>query len=161
MPISGSKFRWAYFFKPTKRQKTDNQEQQQKSEYDNNKAGDIKMKIAIPTEEDKESNKIVAEHFGRCDSYTIVDEKGDIIEIIQNTSEHMGGKGLPPEILKKHDVEILLCRGLGPRAIKLCNNYGIDVYVAEAETVKDIFELWQSNSLKKAGLDDVCEEHKI
>lgn len=118
------------------------------------------MKIVIPTDNKKGLDDTVAEHFGRCQTYTFLNENCKIIEIINNTSEHMGGIGLPPEVMKKHGADVLLCRGLGPRAIMLCKQFGIDVYVCQAETVKEIFDLWKNKKLKKAGLEDVCEEHR-
>jgi len=119
------------------------------------------MRIVIPTNSKKGLDDTVAEHFGRCNTYTFLDEKGKIIEIIDNTSEHMGGSGLPPELMKKHEADVLLCRGLGPRALNLCKQLGIDVYVYQAETVKEIFELWKDKKNKKADFEDVCEEHRI
>ena len=118
------------------------------------------MKIVIPTNDKKGLDDTVAEHFGRCLTYTFLNEKGEVVEIINNTSEHMGGLELPPELMKKHGANILLCRGLGPRALALCSQLGIDVYVNQAETVKEIFEMWKNNKIKKAGTEDVCEEHK-
>ena len=117
------------------------------------------MKIVIPTNSKKGLNNKIAEHFGRCLTYTFLNEKGEVIEMIDNTSEHMGGIGLPPELMKKHGANILLCKGLGSKAISLCQELGIDVYVHQAETVKDIFDLWKDNKLEKAGLEDACKEH--
>ncbi len=119
------------------------------------------MKIVIPTNTKKGLDDKIAEHFGRCLTYTFLNEKGEVIEIINNISEHMGGIGFPPELMKKHGADVLLCKDLGPRAIDLCKELGIDVYVCQAETVKDIFELWQNKKLKKAGIEDACEQHKI
>jgi len=119
------------------------------------------MKIVIPTNTKKGLDDKIAEHFGRCLTYTFLNEKGKVIEVINNISEHMGGTGLPPELMKKHGADVLLCKDLGPRAIDLCKKLGIDVYVYQAETVKDIFELWQNKKLKKAGVEDACEQHKI
>ena len=119
------------------------------------------MKIVIPTNDKKGLDDRIAEHFGRCLTYTFLNEKGEVLEIIDNTSEHMGGMGLPPELMKKHGADILLCKGLGLRAVNLCQELGISVYVHQAETVKEIFELWQSNKLKEAGREDACEQHKI
>ena len=79
------------------------------------------------------------------------------MEIIDNTSEHGGGAGLPPELMKKHKADVLLCRGLGPRALNLCNELGIEVYVYQSEKVKDIFELWKNKKLKKAGPENACQ----
>lgn len=118
------------------------------------------MKIVIPTNDEKGLKSRLAEHFGRCNTYTFLDENGKVTGIIENTSEHMGGSGLPPELMKKHGANVLLCRDLGPRALNLCRELSIEVYVYPAETVKDIFDLWKNNKIKKAGSDDVCENHK-
>lgn len=118
------------------------------------------MKIVIPTEGSLGIEEKVALHFGRCPTYTFLDENGNVLEVIENTSEHMGGQGLPPELMKKHGADILLCRDLGPRAISMCKELGIDVYTCQAETVKEIFELWKSKKLKKADESNACESHK-
>ena len=73
----------------------------------------------------------------------------------------MGGKGLPPELMKEHDADILLCRNLGPRALNLCRDFGIDVFVCETDTVKRIFDLWKNKKIQKADYEDVCEEHRL
>lgn len=115
------------------------------------------MKIVIPTNDKKGLDSAVAEHFGRCETYTFLNEEGDIVEIIDNTSEHMGGIGLPPELMKKHGADVLLCGGLGMKALGLCEQLGIDVYVCSSETVKEIFEMWKNNKIKKAGVNDTCK----
>ena len=114
------------------------------------------MKIVIPTNTKKGLHDKIAEHFGRCLTYTFLNENGEVIETIDNTSEHNGGQGLPPELMKKHGADVLLCKGLGPRALNLCKELGIDVYVYQADTVKNFFELWQEKKLKKAGTEDAC-----
>ena len=118
------------------------------------------MKIVIPTDGKKGLDDTVAEHFGRCNTYTFLDERGRVIEIIDNTSKHLGGSELPPEIIKRHGANILLCRGIGPRALNLCKQLGIDVYVCQARTVKEVFELWKNNKVKRAGFKDVCEKYR-
>jgi len=119
------------------------------------------MKIVVPTNGKKGLDDTVADHFGRCLTYTFLNEKGEIKEIINNTSEHMGGIGLPPELMKKHGADVLLCKELGPRALTLCDQLGIDVYVDLAVTVKEIFELWKNNKIKKAGAENTCKQHKL
>jgi len=124
------------------------------------KKQEVKMKIVIPTDNKDGLKAAVSQHFGRCNTYTFLDENGNVLEIIDNTSEHMGGQGLPPELMKRHGAGVLLCRGLGPRAIHLCSELGIDVHVTDAGTVKEIFDLWKNKKLKKATMQDVCEEHR-
>ena len=118
------------------------------------------MIIVIPTDNRKGIDDVVAQHFGRCDTYTFLDENGNVLEIIDNTSQHMGGTGLPPELMKKHGASVLLCRDLGPRALNLCKELDIEVYTSDAGTVKEIFGLWKNKKLEKAGFEDVCEEHR-
>ena len=119
------------------------------------------MKIVIPTNSKNGLDDKVAEHFGRCLTYTFLNEKGQVIEVIDNTSERIGSISLPPELIKKHGADVLLCKDLGPKALNLCKELGIEVYVCQAETVKEIFELWQDNKLKRADIEDACEQHKL
>ena len=119
------------------------------------------MKIAIPTDNKKGLEDAIAEHFGRCLTYTFLNEKGEVAEIIDNTSEDRGGKGLPPELIKGHGAGILLCKDIGPKAIILCKKLGIEVYIGQAETVKEMFELWKNDKIKKADAGNACEEQKL
>jgi len=119
------------------------------------------MKIVVPTEGKKGLNDRVADHFGRSSTYTFLDEKGGIVSIADNTSEHMGGSGLPPEMMKARGADVLLCRELGPKALNLCRRLGIEVYVCRAETVGEIFEMWENRKAKKAGDKDICKKHKM
>jgi predicted Fe-Mo cluster-binding NifX family protein len=115
------------------------------------------IKIVIPTNDKNGLESLVAEHFGRCQTYTFLNEKGEILEIISNTSEHGGGHGLPPELMKKNQVNILLCKGLGLKALNLCQDLGIEVFISQAKKVKDIFQLWKDQKLKSAQLNEACQ----
>lgn len=119
-----------------------------------------KIKIAIPTDSRKGMEDTIADHFGRCNTFTFIDENGNVLEIIDNTTRHMGGSGLPPELIKKHGADVLLCKDIGPRAIEMFQEFDIDVFVCNSNTVKEIFDRWKKQKIKKAGLADACEEHK-
>jgi predicted Fe-Mo cluster-binding NifX family protein len=101
------------------------------------------MKIAIPTDDKKGLESRIAEHFGRANYYTFLDENGKILEIIDNTSEDKGGSGLPPELIKNYGATSLLCKAIGPKAVELCKKWGIEVYIKQAETVTEIFNLFK------------------
>ena len=119
------------------------------------------MKIIIPTDGKKGIKDTVAGHFGRCQTYTVLDENGKVLKIVDNTSEHMGGVGLPPELMKREGADVLLCRDLGPRALDLCRMLKIAVYVHQSETVGEIFKMWKNKKIKIAGQTDVCKEHQL
>ena len=133
------------------------------SDFARGKLGDAssgRVKIAVPTNGFNGLKERVADHFGRCETYTFMDENGRVLNVVRNESEHAGGVGLPPEFLKKHGVSVLLCKDLGPRALELCKKLGIKVLVSSAPTVEKIFEEMKLGKAKKAGSEDVCEEHK-
>jgi predicted Fe-Mo cluster-binding NifX family protein len=117
------------------------------------------MKICIPTIGEKGLDNHVGEHFGRVPTYTIVDLDTNKVKVIKNTSEHMGGQGYPPEIMAREGVDIMVCRGLGRRAISMFEEMGIDVYIGAFGTVKDAIDDFKEGRLQKAGISDACGQH--
>jgi len=117
------------------------------------------MKICIPTMGKNGLDDIVGEHFGRVPTYTIVDIDTNEVKVIPNTSEHMGGIGFPPEIMLREGVNVLVCRGLGRRAIGMFDESGIDVYIGASGTVKDAISAFKQGRLHKAGIGDACGRH--
>lgn len=117
------------------------------------------MKICIPTTGENGLDNLVGEHFGRVPSYTIIDLDTNQIKVIPNTSEHMGGQGRPPEIMAREGVNIMICRGLGRRAIMMFEELGIDVYIGASGTVKDAINAFKQGKLQKASIENACGEH--
>ena len=117
------------------------------------------MKIAFPTLGNKGMDEEIGEHFGRVPTYTIVDLEKNEIKVIPNTSHHMGGVGYPPELLAKEGVKVMICRGLGRKAISMFQEFGIDVYIGATGKVKDALNAFKKGLLKKATTQDACEEH--
>ena len=101
----------------------------------------------------------VGEHFGRVPTYTIVDLDTNEVKVISNTSEHMGGQGQPPEIMAREGVNVMVCRGLGRRAITMFEELGIDVYIGASGTVRDAIDAFKQNKLQKANINDACGQH--
>lgn len=117
------------------------------------------MKLCIPTMGNKGLNDDVGEHFGRVPTYTIVNLDTDEVKIVPNISHHMGGQGDPPDIMMKEGVDVLVCNGLGRRAISAFNNYGITVYIGAMGTVRDAVNAFKQDKLQKAGISDACGKH--
>jgi len=117
------------------------------------------MKICIPTVSENGLDDVVGEHFGRVPTYTIVDLDTNEVKVIPNTSEHMGGQGYPPEIMAKEGVNVMVCRGLGRRAITMFEEMGIDVYIGASGTVKDAIDAFKQDKLQKANADNACGQH--
>ena len=117
------------------------------------------MKICIPTIGENGLDNAVGEHFGRVPTYTIVDLDTNNVKVIPNTSDHMGGQGYPPEIMAREGVDVMVCRGLGRRAISMFEELGIEVYIGASGTVRDAIDAFKQNRLQKAGMDTACGQH--
>lgn len=117
------------------------------------------MKICIPTMGNEGLDNIVGEHFGRVPTYTIIDTETNKSKVVTNTSEHMGGVGYPPELMAREGIQIMLCRGLGRRAIMMFDQLGIEVYIGASGTVKEALQMFKEGKLQKAGIGDACGQH--
>lgn len=113
------------------------------------------MKIAIPTDDHKGLDALICPHFGRSQTYTIWDDEKDTIEVIDNKSAHFGGVGLPAEYLAAHS-DAILCGGIGSRAISLCAELNLKVFVSAHGTVKEAIEAYKQGLIKEANLGDGC-----
>jgi predicted Fe-Mo cluster-binding NifX family protein len=121
------------------------------------------MKIGIPTMGDRGLEETISEHFGRAPTFTIVDMRTDEVNVLPNTGEHFGGFKVAPEILSEVGVEVMLCSGLGPRAISMFEQFGIEVYVGAdsgGTTVRDALNAFQAGVLHEVSDKDACALHR-
>jgi predicted Fe-Mo cluster-binding NifX family protein len=117
------------------------------------------MKICVPTMGNGGLDDWVGEHFGRVPTYTVVDLDTNEVKIIQNTSHHMGGHGDPPEIMAREGVNVMICQGLGRRAINMFESLGITVYIGASGMVRDAVDMFKQGDLQKASESDGCGKH--
>ncbi|MEA2054290.1 MAG: NifB/NifX family molybdenum-iron cluster-binding protein [Candidatus Thermoplasmatota archaeon] len=108
---------------------------------------------------DKGLDEQIGEHFGRVPTYTIIDLDTDEVKVVPNISHHMDGQVNPPEIMAKEGVNIMICRGLGRRAIMMFEEMDIEVYIGASGTVKDAVEAFKKEKLQKASEADACSQH--
>lgn len=117
------------------------------------------MKLGIPSLGDRGLEELVGEHFGRVPFYTIVDTETESVTVVPNTSEHMGGRGYPPELLSQAGVDIMLCRGLGRRAVMMFEEMGIQVFVGVDGTISNAVDQWREGRLEMATDENACSQH--
>ncbi len=118
------------------------------------------VRVCVPTMSQNGLDDYVSPHFGRAPTFTVVDTGTNAVKVLQNISEHMGGSGKPPELMAAAGVQVMLCSGLGPRAIQMFEEYGIEVYVGATGTVRDAVETWKRGLLRVATDRDACEMHR-
>lgn len=117
------------------------------------------MKLCIPSMGQKGIEETVGQHFGKVPFYTLYDTETKEASVLPNTSEHNGGTGLPPELMAKEGVDIMLCGGLGKKAVDMFEQAGIDVFCGATGTVQDAIDAWESSKLTKATRDNSCSGH--
>ncbi|KAF5087694.1 Dinitrogenase iron-molybdenum cofactor [anaerobic digester metagenome] len=83
--------------------------------------GDI-MRIAIA----QDGNR-VSEHFGHCGGYAIFDVEDSIIYRRDDLPNPGHEPGRLPVFLAEHGVNLIIAGGMGPRAVELFNENGIQV----------------------------------
>lgn len=102
----------------------------------------------------------VSPHFGRAPTFTVYDTATKLVQVLENTSEHMGGSGKPPEELARNHVDVMLCSGLGPRAVRMFESYGIRVFAGATGTVHDAIDLFNEGILQEATEETACKMHR-
>jgi predicted Fe-Mo cluster-binding NifX family protein len=114
------------------------------------------MRIAIPSEGEKGLEETVALHFGRCPAYTVLDEEGRFVEVLKVEGDVMMHSKLPPEFLKEHRVDVVLCRDMGAKASMLCSQLGIKTYSGMSGTVEGLFRQWKDGQARMLNAGDGC-----
>ncbi len=115
--------------------------------------------LCIPTSAGGGLDDLVGEHFGRVPTFTVVNSETGEVEVLDNTSEHMGGAGLPADLLIGVGVDVVLCQGLGRRAIQMLSESGVSVCTGASGTVAEIVAAWKGGTLNEAGESDACTRH--
>jgi predicted Fe-Mo cluster-binding NifX family protein len=108
------------------------------------------MKISISTD-----GEMVAQHFGRCPSFTIVDFDGNKViskEKIENPGHH---PGYIPQFLQERGVNCIVAGGMGRRASDLFQQRGIDAVLGITGSVDDVIEEIIAGTLK--GGESLCK----
>jgi len=102
---------------------------------------------------------VVCDHFGRAPTFTVLDLESNEVLVVKNRSEHMGGLGKPPEHIAKTGAKVLICSGLGPKAIDMLQSLGVQVFVGASGTVEEAVRMWRDGKLQAATHDIACKEH--
>lgn len=101
------------------------------------------MKIAISTE-----NGMVAQHFGRCAQYTIVDIKDNEVvakKILDNPGH---APGAIPKFLNEKGCNLIICGGMGRKAQNFFLQFGIDYIIGVQGNIDDVINDFLNDTLK-------------
>ncbi len=108
------------------------------------------MKIAITTE-----NGLVAQHFGHCPEYTLIELEGDKVrsrEVIPNPGHQ---PGFLPGYLARQGVSCIIAGGMGQRAQDLFAEQNIKVIVGISGPVDQALADYLAGRLKSK--ESLCD----
>jgi predicted Fe-Mo cluster-binding NifX family protein len=118
------------------------------------------VKICIPSESGGGKSSPLSGHFGSAPFFTIYDPDTSEFDVISNHNEHhQHGQCHPLSIMGKQNIDVIICRGMGRRAVQALDNAGIKVYISNAVTVDQCLREFNKNKLVVMDLDGACRGH--
>ena len=118
-------------------------------------------KLMIPIMESNGENSIISDHFGRAPYFAVIeisDNNFRIIDMVENVGEHFGGHGKAATLILEQKPDMLIVKGMGPRALQIFNDNGIGVLSTEASVVKEAIGSYLDNKL--TSLVEPCEDSR-
>jgi predicted Fe-Mo cluster-binding NifX family protein len=97
--------------------------------------------IAVAAEDESGLDGQVAGHFGRCPAYVVVETVGDEIRgsrVVANPHVDTHQPGQVPRFIQGLGVDVILAGGMGPRAVSMFSQFGIDVATGLTGRVRDV-----------------------
>ena len=101
----------------------------------------------------------LSQHLGKTPYFVLInweDEQIENFQVIESKAKHLGGAMTPGEFIAGSGANKLLCGNLGPKAVQMLQNAGIEVYVGASGTVIEALQSWSKGKLKLASKDTVC-----
>jgi predicted Fe-Mo cluster-binding NifX family protein len=97
--------------------------------------------IAVAAEDETGLDGQVAGHFGRCRAYVVVEAVGDRIRdsrVVPNPHVERHQPGQVPRFIQRLGVDAILAGGMGPRAVNMFSQFGIDVATGLTGRVREV-----------------------
>ncbi|MBN1433691.1 NifB/NifX family molybdenum-iron cluster-binding protein [Candidatus Fermentibacterales bacterium] len=109
------------------------------------------MLVAVPSESDEGLESPVAEHFGRCPFFTMVEiENGEIgaVSSLSNPFYASHSPGEVPMLLERSGARVILAGGMGRRAMALFSEFGIESSTGASGTVGQTVRAFLQGNLR-------------
>jgi predicted Fe-Mo cluster-binding NifX family protein len=119
------------------------------------------MRICIPTLDNRGLEGKVSGHFGSAPFFTVVDTESGACEIVSKEGHgHEHGGCAPVALLTPHNLDAVVCMGMGRGAIMKLDQAGIKVFVTESEQVSEVVTSAREGKLRQFSSQDACAGHQ-
>jgi len=121
------------------------------------------MRIVISAETNNGLDSVVAQHFGRCPFFALVDLEGQQVQsvsVVENPyyTSHEVGQG--PAFVHQQKADVMLSGGMGHRAIQFFQEYGIEIATGAGGTVQQTLDNYFKGNLVGAAPCAESVEHQ-
>jgi len=102
-------------------------------------------RIALACEDNQGLSGQISQHFGRCPYYLIVDVEGDEIkrtDSVDNPYYNNHVPGMVPQFINEQGANVMIAGGMGPRAIDMFTNLGIEVVTGAIGNVGNVLQAY-------------------
>ncbi|GAK49990.1 FeMo cofactor biosynthesis domain protein [Candidatus Moduliflexus flocculans] len=117
------------------------------------------MKICIPVLTQEGMNSPISSHFGKADHFAMFDEETQALTFFSNTGQHHGGALTPAELIHQAGANVVLCGGLGVKAVQMFQQFGVQVYNQASGTVSEVLAAYNAGKLPQANDMTACHDH--
>ncbi len=115
------------------------------------------MKICIPTADDRGLDAPLSDHFGSTPCFTFVDTVSGAIEIVEHDRDHHAhGRCDPAAAIGSADARVVVCRGLGRRALERLQALGVQVFVTRETIARRALEAHAAGCVSAMTDDLAC-----
>jgi predicted Fe-Mo cluster-binding NifX family protein len=124
---------------------------------------DASFMLAVPSNTPGGLEAAVSNHFGHCDTFTLINiQAGKIaaVDTVANLEHGTGGCVEPVNVLRAKGVGALVVGGLGARPMQACADAGIAVYYtdkAAGAKVEDAVSGLLAGKFAKMQPEQVCK----
>ena len=111
------------------------------------------MRIAISSQTSNGLDSTVAQHFGRCPYFALVDvddNEVQAINVIDNPFYAGHQAGQVPQFIHEQEATVMISGGMGGKAIQFFQQLGIQAATGAAGTVRDTLESYLGGELREA-----------
>jgi predicted Fe-Mo cluster-binding NifX family protein len=109
-----------------------------------------KRVLAVASDDDQGLRGEVSMHFGRCPYYTlvkVVNGKVASARTVANPHFQNHRPGMMPQYVSGMGADVVLAGGMGPKAIQLFGNLGIDVATGAVGQVGEVVDAYLNGRL--------------
>lgn len=123
-------------------------------------AGLARRTVAVAADDDQGLVGEVSAHFGRCPFYLLVEVEDGVPRVgrtVPNPYYDAHQPGVIPGFIQSLGADVIVAGGMGPRAIALFDQYGVEVVTGGVGRVGAVLQAWLDGRL--AGRAPCAHDH--